>query len=498
VKIKQQRGWAMLLIMAIAWWQAIPAWAITELRETAPPAIITQLNQVAATAPQVSILSPRPEEVINSTDVTVQLQVTGTPIFKNSALGLGPHVHLLLDRVPTQSVYDLNAPLTLSNLTPGTHTLQVLANKPWHESWKNPTAFAQVTFHVITKSATSPNAQATQLVTVPLSQLGAEPFLLDFYLVNPPSHFDSQHPLRPVNDWRINVTINENSFVVDRWQPFYLQGLRPGNNLLKLEYLNAQGQLIDSAIRVIKYQPNGIDSLSQLLRNELTIERAIALLDPQRLPVAALPTITPLATTNPVIPTPAPVVLPSPIVQTPAPAISVVPIPASPQPIVSAPIVPASPVVPTPSIVVPVNPIVQTPVLSTPIPANPIAQTPALTNPIPVNPIVPSPAIINPLPTPAFTPQPTVQVAPPAPSIIPVPVPAVGQTTARSPQPKVDEVVELRVIWRELTHTISVRIKEFTNQIPPYVAQRSKDFGNWLSNRMAAMGQPAKSSAKTT
>jgi hypothetical protein len=147
--IKKQSGWVLLLMMAIAWWQANPAWAQTTLQETTTPAIITQLNQVAATAPQVYILSPQPEEVLNSTEVAVKLQVAGTPIFKNSTLGLGPHLHLLLDRVPTQSVYDLNAPITLSNLTPGTHTLQVLANKPWHESWKNSTAFAQVTFPVI-------------------------------------------------------------------------------------------------------------------------------------------------------------------------------------------------------------------------------------------------------------------------------------------------------------------------------------------------------------
>jgi hypothetical protein len=54
-----------------------------------------------------------------------------------------------------------------------------------------------------------------------------------------------------------------------------------------------------------------------------------------------------------------------------------------------------------------------------------------------------------------------------------------------------DGVVEFKVIWQELFHTLSVRVKQFTNQIPSYVAQRSQDLSHWLSDRMAAMRQPA-------
>jgi hypothetical protein len=284
-------SWAALLAL-IVWWHTSPAealesWANRGLNETSAPVVITQLNQVAATAPQVYIVSPRPEEVIADTNVAVQLQVSGTPIFKNSQFGLGPHLHLLLDRVPTISIYDLSTPITLSNLSPGTHTLQVLANKPWHESWKNPQAFAQVTFYVLAKSTDSPNAQAPQLISVQPTEVGAEPWLLDFYVANAPSHVDGQHPLRQVADWRVRATVNEQSFEVNRDQPVYLQGLRPGVNVLKLEYLNAQGQVSDSAVRVVRYQPNGSDGLSRLVRNELSIDQALTLFDPQSRSVKA-------------------------------------------------------------------------------------------------------------------------------------------------------------------------------------------------------------------
>jgi hypothetical protein len=283
MKKRQKSAWVMLFTL-LFWWQASPVGAIenwTGLSETSAPVVITQLNQLAAPAPQVYIVSPRPEEIIADTTVAVQLQVAGTPIFKNAQLGLGPHLHLLLDRVPTESIYDLNAPITLSNLSPGTHTLQVLANKPWHESWKNPQAFAQVTFYVLAKSTDSPNAQTPQLISVQPTEVGAEPWLLDFYVVNAPSHVDAQHPLRSIADWRVRATVNEQSFEVNRDEPLYLRGLRPGVNVLKLEYLNAQGQVADSAVRVVKYQPNGIDGLSLLVRNELSIDQALTLFDPQ-------------------------------------------------------------------------------------------------------------------------------------------------------------------------------------------------------------------------
>ncbi len=287
-------AWAMLLALLV-WWhtspvEALESWATNGLSETSAPILISQLNQAAATAPQVYIVSPRSEEVIADTTVAVQLQVAGTPIFKNSRLGLGPHLHLLLDRVPTESVYSLNTPIILSNLSPGTHTLQVLANKPWHESWKNPQAFAQVTFHILAKSIASANVQTPQLISVQPTAVGAEPWLLDFYVANAPSHVDAQHTLRQIADWRVRVTVNEQSFEVNRDEPIYLRGLRPGVNVLKLEYLNAQGQVADSAVRVVRYQPNGNDGLSRLVRNELSIDEALTLFDPQSQFSVAQPT----------------------------------------------------------------------------------------------------------------------------------------------------------------------------------------------------------------
>lgn len=553
--------WLLAVGLSLMYWlNGGLAVANVGLRETAPPPVINQLATAAGGSPQVNVLSPRPDEVVNTSNVLVNLQVQGTPIFKNAALGLGPHLHLLLDRTPYQSVYDLAQPLTLNNLTPGTHTLQVLIAKPWHESWKNPGAFAQVTFHVFAKSAENPVASTPTLVyNEPDNTYGAEPFLLDFYLANAPSHQDAQQHL---DDWRVRTTINDQSFEVNQLSPFYLKGLKPGANLVKLEYLNAQGQPQDSILRVVNYQPNGTDSLSRLLRNELTLNDALALFNPASQQAAIAPAdpavpdpqlAWPPAT--PVMTPPAPPFTPPPVaVVTPAP---IAPVIAPPAPIV---VPSAPPVLPSPS-----SP-AQLPTISPLPPAMPVPAIPAPLNsgfnyqvkPLPLPTSVPSPAALPSaiLPLPAASPtkpavplklpvveQPlaieptspaeTLRELPPAMlrerapvAAAPVPMPAlktpvvekppvqmpaasssdVKESIDQTPLPNVqtpllntttgEREIEFNVLAREFFHTASVRIKKFTNSIPPKVARWSKDLSHWVGDRSQAM-QAEKQDATT-
>jgi hypothetical protein len=50
-----------------------------------------------------------------------------------------------------------------------------------------------------------------------------------------------------------------------------------------------------------------------------------------------------------------------------------------------------------------------------------------------------------------------------------------------------EEVVEFKTIFKELFRTLGVRIKQTTNQIPPTIARWSKQFGHWVTDRIAAM-----------
>jgi hypothetical protein len=303
--------------------------------ETAPPDVIKALRpSLEGYQPQVTILSPQPDEVLQDNIVTVSLQVQDLPIFKDPKWQLGPHLHLILDNQPYQAVYDLNQPLVFSDLTPGTHTIRVFASRPWHESFKNEGAYAQTTFHVLTKTEDNNPDPKLPLLTYsrPNGAYGAEPIMLDFYLTNAPLHsVADSNPEDTMSNWRIRSTVNGESFILDRWQTIYLKGFKPGKTWIKLEFLDNQGQPVKNAlnttIRLINYQPNGQDTLSKIVRGELTADQVRGIVEQNykyEIPVTE-PTPTP---TPKVEATPAPKVEKSPIPEvTPTPQAEVTPAP---------------------------------------------------------------------------------------------------------------------------------------------------------------------------
>ncbi len=259
-----------------------------QISEVAPPVIIQELGHfLSAYQPQVSIITPQPEEVLQDNTVKARFQVKDLPIFKNSQLNLGPHLHVILDNQPYRAVYDVNQPLTFSDLAPGTHTLRVFASRPWHESFKNAGAYAQIKFHVFTKTEDNTPDPSLPLLTYsrPQGSYGAEPILLDFYLTNAPLPILAKdNPENPMADWRVRCTINGESFVLDRWQSVYLKGFKPGKNWIKLEFLDRQGNPVvnafNSTTRTITYDADGQDTLAQIVRGELSVEQVRGIVDP--------------------------------------------------------------------------------------------------------------------------------------------------------------------------------------------------------------------------
>lgn len=265
-----------------------PTRLATNLTEVAPPTVLSKLREsLEKYQPQVTIVSPKPDQLFSTTKVDVQLTVQDLPIFKNEELQLGSHLHLILDNQPYLSIYDLNQPIVLENLSPGTHTLRVFAVRPWEESFKNEGAYAQSTFHIFTKNQENNPDPEKPLLTYsqPQGDYGAEPIMLDFYLTNAPLHFVAQNNREDsINDWRIKVTINGESFILDEWKSAYLKGFKEGDNWVQIQFIDEQGNLLDNVfndtVRVINYASKGDDTLSKLIRGELSLEVAQALVDP--------------------------------------------------------------------------------------------------------------------------------------------------------------------------------------------------------------------------
>jgi hypothetical protein len=363
--------------------------------------------------PQVKIISPQPDQILTDDLVSVKLNVKDLPLFKSPELGLGNHLHVILDKQTYQGVSDLTQPLVFKNLAAGTHTLRIFASRPWHESFKNPGAYAQTTFHVLTKTAeNNPDPQQPLLTySRPTGTYGVEPIMLDYYLTNAPTHLAAQGSSEQIPDWRIRATVNDQRFIIDQWTPIYLQGFKQGKNWVRLELIDDRGNPIpnvyNDTLSIFTYDPQAKDSLTKLIKGEIDPDLARTIVDPNYPAAKSVSLPAPIAAPTPVIPTP----IPSPAIVTP-PTTVVKPLPS--------PVVISTPQSsPTPKPVVVPSPQPST----SPSPSPIVIPTP--------QPIAsPSPVVIAP-PQPALTPSPAVI----APQPLPIPIPVVIVPAQPSPSP---------------------------------------------------------------
>jgi hypothetical protein len=260
-----------------------PANAQNRLAETAPPKIIRQLEKsLALSAPKVTILEPQSDRTYQDTDIKVQLKIDNFQIFQDERWKIGPSLQLIIDDRPNKPIYNLDEPIFLEDLSPGTHTIRVFATRPWQESFKNPEAYAQSTFHVITPTHNNSPSADSPLLTYnsPTGNYTAEPLLLDFYLANAPAHDDK------IPDWRVRVTINGETFVLEDWQSVYLKGFKPGKNWVHLELIDDRGNIIENVyndtVRWIEYNPQAkeLDTLGKLVSDRLSINEIGSIVDP--------------------------------------------------------------------------------------------------------------------------------------------------------------------------------------------------------------------------
>ncbi|TAF58104.1 MAG: hypothetical protein EAZ60_04760 [Oscillatoriales cyanobacterium] len=247
-------------------------------------------------------------------------------------------------------------------------------------------------------------------------------------MTNAPLHQVAQaNSQDEILDWKIRATVNGESFAIDQWQPIYLKGFKPGKNWVQLELIDEGGNTVKNAfnntVRLIDYEPQAQDTLSKLVRGELTVADTRGIVDRTYQVPKPEPTPTPTPTPTPE-PTPTP---------TPTPALEKTPV-AEPSP--AAPETPAT----EPSLepkVAPVQTIEPTPT------ATPQLEAPKLVEPVKV--IEPTPTATPELETPKVV-EP-VQVIEPKPTATPeletpklvVPVKIIEPKPTPSPQTQKQE-----------------------------------------------------------
>jgi len=227
------------------------------LQEVAPPGAVRKLQEaLAERQPQLRILAPAAESVLNDAPWQLRLQVEDWPLVDAGRLGMGPHLVVQIDEGEPLRLTTPEA--TLPPLSPGSHRLTVYAARPWGEAVKSPGAIAQIRLHRLASTPlTLPAAGSAQLLPVsPQGAVAGEPVLLDWLLLDAPL----QHLRGDDTNWRLRVTVNGDSFLIDHQTPLWLKGWRPGSNVVQLDLLDGRGEPLNppfnSFVRELRLEPS--------------------------------------------------------------------------------------------------------------------------------------------------------------------------------------------------------------------------------------------------
>ena len=213
------------------------------LQEVAPPpATAAVAERLGERNPQVEIVAPADDSLLSDGPWTLQLKVSDWPLADAGSLGLGPHLVVQLDQQEPLRISSAAeaAAIAMPELQPGSHRITVYAARPWGEAVKSPGAMRQIRLHRVARNAAElPERGSAQLIVASPDGLQLqEPVLIDWLLLDAPL----QHLRDDDARWRLRVSVNGDSFLVDRQTPLWLKGFRRGSNAVQLELLDGRGE----------------------------------------------------------------------------------------------------------------------------------------------------------------------------------------------------------------------------------------------------------------
>lgn len=156
----------------------------------------------------------------------------------------GQHIHVIINNMPYMAKYK---PELEQELDEGNYVVLSFLSRSYHESLKGTSAHVLHQFKVGDKD--SPIMDLTKPLMFYSRPKGTyegadtRKILLDFYLVNV--------DLSP-DGYKVRATINGQPFMLDKWQPYVVEGLPMGTNTFKLELLNRDGELVDNRFNPVE------------------------------------------------------------------------------------------------------------------------------------------------------------------------------------------------------------------------------------------------------
>ena len=267
-----------------------PSGAASLLQEVAPPGAAQQLSdQLRGKQPQLSVVSPKPGSQVGAGDWTLQLRLDDWPVLESSELGAGPHVVVQLDHQEPQRIFATDSKglisVSMPALTPGSHHLSAFAALPWGEAAAGKNARIQwQLYRGLATPEALPDLDAPQLVAIAPQQLAAGAAVpINWFLFNAPL----QHLRDGDEQWRLRLSLDGSSVVLDRAQSLWLKPLKAGEHFLKLELLDGDGNPLQPAFNSLVQElrvPVSRAGAPALFSSRLSADQLAELSDPNYQP----------------------------------------------------------------------------------------------------------------------------------------------------------------------------------------------------------------------
>jgi hypothetical protein len=145
----------------------------------------------------------------------------------------GQHIHFIVNNGPYSAHYSESFTKKLDEKN---NIILAFLSRSFHESVKNSNAY------VLTQTGNEKIDLTDEFLfysrpTGTYKGVDTEKLLLDFYLVN--TNLSSTGN-------KVKATIQDTEFIIEEWAPYYIEGLPKGEIKIKLELIDASGNLIDS------------------------------------------------------------------------------------------------------------------------------------------------------------------------------------------------------------------------------------------------------------
>ena len=216
------------------------------LQEVSPPGAVQQLQAALSShTPRLELISPSDGSLLSNGDLQVTLRIEDWPLAEDPQLGLGAHVALQIDDAPPVRIAHSDndrVEIRVPDLSPGSHRFTAYAAMPWGEAVKSPGASLQWRLDLLQGLAgTQPEPDAPWLAVVSPSDLGSSnPLLLDWLIWNAPL----QNLREGDGRWRLRISVNGDSFLVDRQEALWLKAAGNGISSVQMELLDGLGDPI--------------------------------------------------------------------------------------------------------------------------------------------------------------------------------------------------------------------------------------------------------------